>query len=329
MDINEIARRAGVSRATVSRYLNNGYVSKEKRELIGRIIEETGYVPSQHAQTLRTGKTKLVGVIIPKINSASVSRMVNGITNVLAEGGYQSLLGNTDNDESVEVEYLNLFAERNRVDGIILIATVFTPAHLQAFERIDVPVVILGQQLPGHFCVYNDDYHAVYTMTSQVIESGSTHPAYIGVLEDDESAGHQRHMGFLDACHAAGLEVPDVAQAVGDFTVDSGYACCEHLLDAVPELDAVICATDEEAFGAITCLREYDHDVPGQVQVTGIGDNAISSISYPSLTTVHHYYETSGREAAKMLLDAMGSSADAVPREIKMSYEVCRRESTR
>ena len=129
MDINEIAKLAGVSRATVSRFLNDGYVSKEKRELIAHVINETGYVPSQQARTLRTGKTKLVGVIIPKINSHSVSRMVAGITKVLAQNGYQVLLANTDNNEKAEVDYLNLFAERNKVDGIILIATVFTNAH--------------------------------------------------------------------------------------------------------------------------------------------------------------------------------------------------------
>lgn len=82
MNIKEIADMAGVSRATVSRYLNDGYVSEEKRERIRRVIEETGYQPSSQAQTLRTRKTKLVGVILPKINSDSVSRMVAGITGV-------------------------------------------------------------------------------------------------------------------------------------------------------------------------------------------------------------------------------------------------------
>ena len=106
MDINGIARLAGVSRATVSRYLNDGYVSEEKRRLIKQVIDETGYVPSQQAKTLRTGKTNLVGVVIPKINSQSVSRMVAGLTSVLNESKYQMLLANTDNDTGLEVEYL-------------------------------------------------------------------------------------------------------------------------------------------------------------------------------------------------------------------------------
>ena len=93
MTINEIARMAGVSRATVSRYLNSGYVSAEKSERIRRVIEETGYRPSAQAQILRTKKTRLIGVVIPKINSDSISRMVAGISGVLSRSGYELLLG--------------------------------------------------------------------------------------------------------------------------------------------------------------------------------------------------------------------------------------------
>ena len=95
MNINEIAELAGVSRATVSRYLNDGYVSEEKRAAIRKVIEETGYRPSQQARNLRSKVTKLVGVIIPEIESGSVSQMVSGISEVLSVKGYQLLLADT------------------------------------------------------------------------------------------------------------------------------------------------------------------------------------------------------------------------------------------
>ena len=125
VNINEIARLAGVSRATVSRYLNDGYVSDEKKAVIRKVIEETGYQPSSQAQMLRTKKTKLVGVIIPKINSDTVGRMVAGISDVLNRSGYQLLLANTDNNIEEELKYLNLFKD-NQVDGMLIIATMFT-----------------------------------------------------------------------------------------------------------------------------------------------------------------------------------------------------------
>ena len=100
MNINEIAWLAGVSRTTVSRYLNNGYVSEEKKEKIRKVIEETGYQPSTQAQMLRTKKTKLVGVVLPKINSDTISREVAGISDVLAKRGYQIILANTNNADA-------------------------------------------------------------------------------------------------------------------------------------------------------------------------------------------------------------------------------------
>ena len=123
MNINEIAKLAGVSRATVSRYLNNGYVSEEKKNVIRKVIEETGYQPSSQAQMLRTKRTKLVGVILPKINSDTISREVAGISDVLKKRGYQMILANTNNDIEEELKYLSLFKD-NQVDGVIFLSLI-------------------------------------------------------------------------------------------------------------------------------------------------------------------------------------------------------------
>ena len=327
MDINQIAQMAGVSRATVSRYLNDGYVSQEKRAAIRRVIEKTGYVPSRQAKTLRTGKTNVVGVIIPKINSASVSRMVAGITPVLNEAGYQVLLANTSNDEKREVEFLHLFSEKNQVDGVILIATVVTPEHEAAIASLPVPVVVLDQNVECCSCVFQNDLDAMHDVASVALRT-SRHPAYIGVFEADVAVGQMRRKGFLAACAEAGVEVPERAMRVAEFTVDSGYEQAEALLEEYPELDGIVCATDSIAYGALTCLREYGHRVPDEVVVTGIDDSEISQIVTPTLTTVHNHYKTSGTEAARMLVGFM-TGEEYVSRKIKMGYEVVTRNSTR
>ena len=327
MDINQIARMAGVSRATVSRYLNDGYVSQEKRAAIRRVIERTGYVPSQHAKTLRTGKTNVVGVIIPKINSASVSRMVAGVTLVLNDAGYQVLLANTDNDAAREVDFLRLFSEKSQVDGIILIATVITEEHRRAIAALPVPIVVLDQDVDLCSCVYQDDYAAARDVAALALR-GSRRPAYIGVFEEDVAVGQMRRRGFLDACAEAGLEVPERALRVADFTVDSGYEQAEALLADYPGLDAIVCATDSIAYGALTCMREHGRRVPEDVAVSGVDDSEISQIVTPTLTTIHNHYKTSGSEAARVLVGRM-SGDDSVPRKVKMGYEVVRRNSTR
>ena len=327
MDINQIAQMAGVSRATVSRYLNDGYVSQEKRAAIKRVIDETGYVPSQYAKSLRTGKSNVVGVIIPKINSASVSRMVSGMTSVLNEAGYQTLLANTENDSTKEVDFLRLFSEKNQVDGIILIGTVFSPAHEEIIKSIKVPLVVLNQSHPGKSCVYQNNEGAVHDITSLVLEKGNR-PAYIGVHEEEGAAGRRSHKGFLEACREHGVEVPENAQVVAVSTVDSGYEATEKILAAYPELDTLVCSTDSIAYGAIACLSEHGIRVPDDVQVTGIGDGDLSLIVTPSLTTVHPYFKTSGIEAAKMLVGLI-TETDVHQREIRMGYEVVVRGSTR
>lgn len=327
MDINDIAKAAGVSRATVSRFLNDGYVSAEKRAAIAKVIEETGYVPSSHAQTLRTGRTKLVGVVIPKINSYSVSRMVAGITSALDETGYQVLLANTDNDSSRELDYLRVFAERNQVDGVILIATELTGAHYRALKELSVPVVVLGQQAEGVSCVYNDDYHAMRELCTKVLAHAKA-PAYIGAPDSDQAAGAMRRQGFMDACAERGIALGQESMAVGDFSIASGFACAKHILQAAPETDTLVCATDDMALGALSYLHEQGRRVPKDVQVCGVGDSSLASISNPVLTTVHLFFRTSGEEAARMLVLDIEKGSRA-PRSLMMGYELKLRASTR
>lgn len=326
MNINEIASLAGVSRATVSRYLNQGYVSEEKRERIKKIIDETGYKPSAQAQMLRTRKTNLIGVIIPKINSDSISRMVAGISLVLKDHGYQLLLANTDNDEKEEVEYLKVLAE-NQVDGIILIGTVFTPSHKKLLKKLSVPVVILGQSIGGYSCVYHDDYHAAYEITGILLEKGKF-PAYIGVTQRDEAAGKQRKEGFLAAASDRGIKVLESCMAFGAFTMESGCRQAKSLVTANPQIDSIFCATDSIAAGAITWLRESGKRIPEDIQVAGIGDSQIARVCVPRLTTVHYYYKTSGEEAARLLVNML-TEKDKAPREIKMGYQIIPGQSTR
>lgn len=327
MNIHEIARMAGVSRSAVSRYFNQGPLSQQKRDAIKRVIEQTGYVPSHQASSLRTGRTNIVGVIIPKINSESVSRMVAGITQQLNQTPYQTLLANTNNSVQSELDYLSLFTRNNQVDGVILIGTVITEAHREAFAKLPVPLVVMDQQVDGQHCVYQDDFAAAREI-SQLALATSKKPTYIGVLDEDVCAGRMRREGFMAACADAHIPLGEQSLRIADFTLDSGYEQAEELLETVPDLDAIVCATDVIAYGAMTCLREYGRRVPEDVVVTGIGDAGISQVVTPTLTTIHHHYKSSGIEAATMLTRLM-SNEEAVPLEVRMGYELVVRNSTR
>ena len=185
MTIKEIAKLAGVSSAAVSRYLNGGYVSEEKKEQIRSVIEKTGYQPSAQARILRTKKASLVGVVVPKINSESISRATAGIEKILSERNYQMLLAGTDNTPSKEVSYMRLF-ENYPVDGIILIGTVITAEHRRFFKEARVPVVVVGQYTKYANCIYHDDYGAGKAMGHAVALRSRERIGYIGVTREDK-----------------------------------------------------------------------------------------------------------------------------------------------
>lgn len=326
MNISEFALAAGVSKSAVSRYFNNGYLSDDKREKIEKTIAKTGYSPSISAQTMRTRVTKLVGVIIPKLSSESCSRVVEGISEVLDEQGYQILLVNTANDCSKEIEYLDLFRQ-NRVDGVILLASSFTPLHKSVLSKIRIPVIIVGQEYKGFNCVCHDDFGAAYSLTELMLERGAKCPAYIGANEDDKAAGFERRRGFEAALEKKGIKLLPKHFAIAEFSVDSGYKSAKKLFLKPPYPDCVFCATDNIAAGAERFCAEKGIKIPQQVMICGIGDSKIGTITGVPITTAKLYYKSAGTEAAGMLLSEL-KKAGGVQRTIKLDYEIIERKST-
>lgn len=320
MNIAEIAKLAGVSSAAVSRYFNHGYISEEKKEAIRKVVEETGYRPSVQAQTLRTKKTKMIGVIVPTIASASMGSVVEGILKALNESGYQMLLAVTQNNPEKELEYLMTFNDK-QVDGVIMSATIFTAKHKRTLKNMSVPVVIVGQKLEGYCCVYHDDYHSIYDMTRLFLERGRKKLGYISAIQQDVAAGAERYRGYRDALKHAGDKVSAENYVFAEFSQESGYEKADELLGKCPDLDGIICASDSIAIGAMQYLKEKNIKVPEQIMLSGHGDSAIARVVEPPLYTVHYSYEKSGEIAVEMLLEILNKE-ETVLREVKLGYSV-------
>lgn len=326
MNISEIAKLAGVSKAAVSRYLNDGYLSEEKKQAIAKVIAETGYRPMIQAQSLRTRKTRIIGVVLPKINSFSISTILAGIESVLEKQGFQILLADSHNDPERELESLRLFAHQ-RVDGVILIATVLTAAHRALLRRMG-PVVVVGQRLRGVNCVYHDDYNAFYEMTKLVLAKGCKRLGYIGALPKDVAVGAERSRAWADALTAAGMADQAGNTVVAEFSIASGREKARELWEKFGPLDAVICATDSMAVGALQYLRSQGVRVPGQTLLTGQGASNISEATTPTITTIRYFYEESGTSAARLLLEQL-ETPDLPAKEIKLGYTLVEQDSTR
>ncbi|HOO79005.1 MAG TPA: LacI family DNA-binding transcriptional regulator [Lachnospiraceae bacterium] len=325
MNISQIAKMAGVSPAAVSRYLNHGYLSEEKKVSIEKVIKETGYIPSSQAQTLRTKTTKLIGVIIPKIDSDSISQVVAGIGEVLTKQGYQMLLANTENQNDRELEFLATF-QQHMVDGIILLGTILTAKHKAVLKALNIPFIVLGQACDYASCIYHDDYLAALTLTEYMIEKGHRRIGYLGVTEKDYAVGQLRKQGFLDAMSRQNLEIPASSMRIGSFYMENGYENTKRLLADCSDLDAIVCATDTIALGAIKYLNQLSIKIPNDIAIAGFGDSRISSILSPSLTTIHFYYRECGSEGAKVLIDKIANPSSP-NKSLKYGFELIKNET--
>lgn len=340
MTIKEIAKLAGVSNAAVSRYLNQGYISSEKKERIKKVIQETGYQPSVHARTLRSKRACLVGVVVPKINSESISRVTEGVGQVLSKRGYQMLLASTDNQAEKEVMYMKIF-ENYPVDGIILIGTMITPQHRKFLKESRVPVVVIGQYTKLANCIYHDDYGAGKAMGKAVGQSLQRHPAgakaaYIGVTRDDKSAGAAREDGFRAGLKSEGAELPETYRRISKFRMESGYEAAMDLLKENDDIVIISCATDTIAAGAIEAVFDWkkargsdQEETVGArkrgilgsspIKVTGFGDNQFLKAVTGGIPTVHFAYKTSGIKGAELLLDVV-ENGERIPVEMKLGF---------
>ena len=328
MTISDIAKMAGVSSAAVSRYLNGGPLSEQKRAVIREVVEKTGYRPDTAAQTLRTGRVNQVGVIAPSISSQSVGQLTAGIASELDARNYLMLLGNTELDEQRELGYLTAM-QRNHVAGIILMGSYYSPQLARAFKNCRVPLVVTGQRFPDVPCVYNDDRSAARELAERMLQRGRKQLVYIGGTERDQATGIARRQGVQDAMNAAGMDGSQLPRiCCSAFTMEEGERCMTELLTCCPHLDGVVCLTDTVALGAMRALKKAGRTVGQQVSLAGIGDSWVGDVVEPGLTTVRFYQKQVGEEAARMLLQMLEQAEPNAPvRQTTLGYTVVERGS--
>lgn len=325
MTITEIAQLANVSKACVSRYFNHGYVSEEKKEKIRKVVEQTGYVPNRASQQTAPGKRPTVGIVIPKISSESISRMVAGISQVLNRAGYRMLLANTENSIEKELQYLQSF-QQDELAGVIFSATILTEEHFRLLQLMRMPIVILSQEVEGFSCVFHDDYGASAAMTERLIQAGHRNIGAIMVTSEDRAAGDARMHGYLDTLQKNQLELLERRVTYSEFTLESGYDAAQKLLEQAPEIDGIVCATDTIAIGAMQYLKGIGKRIPEDIGITGIGHSRMTEIVEPNLTTAHLFYKSTGMEGADMLVKMIESGID-MKKKLKMGFEVIEQET--
>ncbi|XJZ27246.1 LacI family DNA-binding transcriptional regulator [Bacillota bacterium Lsc_1132] len=319
--ISDIAQLSGVAKSTVSRYLNGGSVSEATKKKIERVIKETGYIPNTFAQSLKAKKPNIIGTIVPRLDSFATSQTLIGIDEQLRKLNYQMLIANTSQDLEREIENIYSMA-RQKVAGIILLATQITDAHLQAFHQLQTPVLLVGQQHKDVYSIIHNDYDAAYELGKYILANGHRKIAFLGVTEKDIAVGVNRKEGFKRALKE--VEGCEVKFYETSFKIDEAIAKVPSIIN---EFNPTIlaCATDNIALGAIKAAHLKGIKVPTDLSITGFGGYDVTEIIHPSLTTVKFYYKDAGKIAARSVVGLL--NGEKVEPLILSKYKIINRES--
>jgi len=321
--IQDIADMAKVSKSTVSRYLNQGYVSGEKADKIKAVIIETGFKSNFFAKRLKMKSSKLIGIILPRMDSVTVGKLLAGMNQVLEPAGYQGILLVSNLKKNKEISnIINL--EQQGVDGIIVDSIGITRKHLQLIKEMELPIVFTGQWNKAVHYVKINDEKAGRMMGEYMKAKGHKHVVFAGVTETDHAVGIERKHGFIDAFleNYPGASV-NFVQTGFDFA--SAYAKGEEILSFKPT--AVICATDNIGLGVLRYLHEVKVAVPGEISIAGFGGYDVGAVSYPALTTIAFDYELVGIKTAQGMLDLLEGKDMISNNDISLVFE--ERESVR
>lgn len=321
--IQDIADRAEVSKSTVSRYLNQGYVSGEKAERIKAVIIETGFKSNFFAKRLKMKSSKLIGIVLPRMDSVTVGKLLAGINQVLEPAGYQGILLVSNLKKDKEMTNM-LSLEQQGVDGIIVDSVGITRKHLQMIKEMELPVVFTGQWHKEVHYVKIDDEKAGKMMGDYIKAQGHKQVVFAGVTETDHAVGIERKKGFVDAFmeNHAGAAVHFVKTG---FDFASAYRKGEEILSFKPT--AVVCATDNIGLGILRYLHEAKIRVPEDISLAGFGGYDAGTVSYPALTTIAFDYEMVGRKTAQGMLDLLGGKEMISDHDLSLRF--MERESVR
>lgn len=331
----DVARMAGVSPRTVSNVVNGyAHVSPETRKKVQTVIDALGYRANAAARTLRTGRTGIIGLVVPALDQPYFAGLTRAIIREAGASGYTVVVDQTEGDRERERALLRGGPLGAVFDGLILSPLALTPEDLLDSGNRGDPVVLLGErEVRAAFDhVLIDNVAAAREATEHLIAIGRRHLAAIGLQEpDDGHTSSLRKAGFLEAVAAAGRRVElQHLRRVDKVLRASGYEQMLELLDCDPRPDAVFCFTDLMAVGALRACYVRGVKVPDEVAIIGFDDVEEASFTAPSLSTVRPDIDAIARIAVARLLARIegGDGAPGAAEAFTVAHELVVREST-
>jgi LacI family transcriptional regulator, galactose operon repressor len=307
--IADLAREAGVSKATVSRALNGrGDVDAGTRERVLGVAGRLGYVPSAAARALTNGRSDCLGLLVPSLTWPWLLELLRGVADAVERSGYSLMLHTTMNGEESERRFVSRVAPARIVDGLALIVPPGLVDEVGQLVAAGLPVVVIDDRAwyPEYPSVATTNEEGALAAVRHLVGTGRRRIATIAGPPGFGCSG-ERLAGYRRALEEAGLAFDASLVVAGRFNEASGVTATRRLLEVEPSLDAIFAANDEMALGALQALRAAGRRLPEDVAVVGFDDIPAAASSTPSLTTVHQPMFEMGQAAVAMLIAAIES----------------------
>jgi LacI family gluconate utilization system Gnt-I transcriptional repressor len=305
MRMEDVAKRLGISAMTVSRALRHGTgVAPATREAIMKAIEEMGYVPNQIAGSLASRRSGFAAVLVPSLNNSHFSETVLALNAALETHGIQLLIGSTDYDRDKEAGLVRAFLAR-KPEAIILTNDGHKPEVAHLLKQAQIPVVQIWDlpAQPIQHVVGFSNREAMKRLIEKLLGAGYRRITYFGELDDAETRGAARRVGYCEAMAEMGLAPRLCAVGRPPAMMSDGDRALDELLLRYPDTELVACVSDPLAFGIMAACARRGISVPHQLAISGFGDFEIARVSVPGITTVKIDATALGRLTGKIVLD--------------------------
>jgi LacI family transcriptional regulator len=326
--INDVARLARVSTATVSRALSSPErVRPQTLERVQQAINQLGYVSHGVARALASRRTYTVGGIFPSLDTVFADT-TEALQRELDRAGYMLVLACNDYDPSAELRLARNFIERG-VDGMVLVGTTHEPDLMSLLRRFSVPYVLTwARDSAGkHPCVGFDNAQATALATQYLLDRGHERFGVISGIVANNDRAQARLRGIQETLIRSGITLDPSMVVEAPFSFSAGRSAFRLLFERSPSITAVVCSNDILAAGALSACRAIGLSVPGEMSVAGSGDFAIGEMVSPSLTTVRWPTVELGMRAAEQVV-AQLNGASPVQDDIQLPVKLVVRDST-
>lgn len=328
-NIKEVAKRAGVSSSTVSRVISGkNYVNEQTKERVLRAIKELDYRPNALAKSLKLGSSNTVALIVPSIENDIFPAIARGVEDTARKNGYTVILCNTDDDISVEKDYINKVRTR-WVDGMIICTMQENSDHIRALQAQNFPIVLTTRTVDDSIdAVIIDNYHAAYDAVSYLIKTGHRRIA-LALGTTDLLVYRRRLDGYLAALRDNGIPIDENLIINEGNAVNSFYYLTQNLVNRGISFDAVFATSDAKAIVVIRALKDKGIRVPEDVSVMGFDNVEISAMVDPPLSTVSQPLYAMGALSMKKLVWLIHRKEPAPPVVDVLDTDLIIRKSTK